>query len=328
MVVQLVRTPACHAGGREFESRPSRHFKEIRSAPAGFFFLHAKKKRVRGRRSRAKRSAVLGLSPPCPVVFFLKTAMRCPAENFSFPRRFLEALLDVVFPRECLVYGVSPEGSPYRFLSISAREEIDLIDDADSAVCPVCGALRPPARTASGECVFCAGRKFHFGCSRSALCFNAPVRSLVHAMKYEKIHAVVDDLVAIATESASFVRHLEGSTLVPVPLFLARLYRRGFNQSLLICEKLSKRVAGTQVAPVLVRIRDTGTQTKLSAEARARNVRGAFRVAEKFKKTISPRERYVVVDDVFTTGSTLSECARALQGAGARIVDAATLAHD
>lgn len=247
-----------------------------------------------------------------------------PDENFSIPRRVLEAVLDIFFPRECLVSGALPAFPPYRFLSAAGRAKLSFLGEE---VCPSCGAPKPAAATCADGCVFCRGRKFHFGRSRSVVRFDVPARRLVHALKYESIHAAIGDLAALAAESEPFVRHLEGAVLVPVPLFPARERLRNYNQSRIFCEKLTRVIAGTQVETPLVRVRDTPTQTRLSAEERIRNVHGAFRVSEKFAATISPKKRYVVVDDVFTTGSTLSECARALKKAGARTVDAATFAH-
>lgn len=242
----------------------------------------------------------------------------------AFPKRALEALLDIFFPRVCLVTGKFPGDSPYRFLSKEGRETLTIIG---GDACPNCGAPRGNLSIVHGECVFCRDRKYHFGRSLSAVVFDAPARAMVHAVKYHGVRAAASDLAAIASESAIFSRHLENAVLVPVPLFRKQKNRRGYNQSLLFARELSRRISGTRVEELLVRTRDTGTQTKLGAEDRRRNVRHAFAVPEKLLGKISAAARYVVIDDVFTTGSTLSECARALKKAGATNIDAATFAH-
>lgn len=243
-----------------------------------------------------------------------------------FPRRALGVLLDVIFPRECPVTGEAPDEPRFRFLSKNGFAALRFIGES---CCPRCGAPRAEiAETPDDECVFCRDKNFAFGRSRSAVVFNSAARRLVHAVKYEARHAAATDLARAAAESETFASHLAGATLVPVPLFPKRRDERGCNQSLLFARELARRVAGTRVEELLARVRDTGTQTRLSAEARRGNVRGAFAVPEKLRERVSAGTRYVVVDDVFTTGSTLSECARALKKAGAKNVDAATFAHD
>ena len=242
----------------------------------------------------------------------------------SFPRLLTDALLDVFFPRECLIFGGDIGNSPYRFLSPNGRNALTLLD---ANYCPSCGAPRAGIVTVHGECVFCRGKKFYFRRSRSLVVFDTSATRLVHAIKYRAVHAALADLAKIASESEVFSMHLRDATLVPVPLFLKRENMRGYNQSLIFAKELARRIPGAKVKNLLVRTRDTGTQTRLSAISRKLNVRNAFCVPEKHKKQVTPTERYVVIDDVFTTGSTLSECARALKMAGAKLVDAATFAH-
>lgn len=242
----------------------------------------------------------------------------------SFPRRVSDALLDLIFPRECLIFGGALGDTPYRFLSKQGRASLKFIGDD---CCPACGAPRAGIVSEHGECVFCRDRKFRFGCSRSLVVFDVYASRLVHAVKYRAAHAAADDFAKIAVESEHFSAYLTGAILVPVPLFTMRENKRGYNQSRIFAEALAKYIPRSRVENLLVRTRDTGTQTHLSAASRRVNVRKAFCVPKKFKERVDPKARYVIIDDVFTTGSTLSECARALKKAGARIVDAATFAH-
>lgn len=102
--------------------------------------------------------------------------------------------------------------------------------------------------------------------------------------------------------------------VVPVPLHPARLRARGFNPAGLLARELARRVGAPYRAGALVRARDTPSQTGFDRRERKRNVRGAFRCASRL-----PR-RVWLVDDVVTTGATLSECARVLRRAGVRRV--------
>jgi ComF family protein len=111
--------------------------------------------------------------------------------------------------------------------------------------------------------------------------------------------------------------------IVPVPLHRARLRSRGYNQSLELARTLSKSLRLPLLPDVLKRTRVTAAQSELTAVQRRRNVRGAF--VARFDKD-APRHM-AVLDDVFTTGATLAECARVLKRAGAERVDAWALAR-
>jgi len=114
---------------------------------------------------------------------------------------------------------------------------------------------------------------------------------------------------------------------VPVPLHPLRLWTRRYNQSAVLASRLARRL-GKDFAPlVLERRRATPSQGKMpSADARRRNMAGAFRVPEHARDAVRGRN-ILLIDDVFTTGATLDSCARALKRAGAGRVDALTLAR-
>ena len=255
-----------------------------------------------------------------------------PSRRAPFPRLraaladFFGGTLDALFPRSCLVTGEPTDGSgAARNVSEAGAEKLFFLDEA--CACPRCGAF---AGASGGVCRSCGrreaeGDEFQFGRSRSAVALDDFSRPIVVALKYHGLSAVARDMAALARRSRGFAEHLAGATLVPVPLHEKRLRRRGYNQSLHLARAFAEIAPGATVADLLARTRDTGTQTRLDAEARRENVRGAF--AMKPGARTNPFARYVVIDDVFTTGSTLSECARALRRGGALEIDAATFAH-
>jgi ComF family protein len=112
--------------------------------------------------------------------------------------------------------------------------------------------------------------------------------------------------------------------LVPVPIHPKRKRRRGFNQAQAIAEELEK-IKGLKVAKgILVKVKNVPAQTSLEAEDREKNVIGAFRVA---KEDHVKGKRLLLIDDVYTTGATIRECSRVLKKAGAKEVNAITLAQ-
>jgi len=183
-----------------------------------------------------------------------------------------------------------------------------------------------------GRCRLCAEWPTAFGVARSAVWLDAGAREAVHALKY-------GGLPRIATELATAMAGLElpgidSAWLVPVPLGRARLRTRGYNQSERLARALGRRWR-RPVVDLLVRTRDTAAQTALTPEARLANVAGAFQVrigdcglrisSERLESAIrNPKSTIILVDDVFTTGATLGEAARALERAGAGTVSAVT----
>ena len=110
--------------------------------------------------------------------------------------------------------------------------------------------------------------------------------------------------------------------LVPVPLYRTRLRERGFNQSLELALLLREAFPETAVDESLKRIRPTTAQSSLASNERAKNVRGAFAV----EGDACNGKRILLIDDVITTGETITECAKALKRAGAISVDAFSVA--
>ena len=111
--------------------------------------------------------------------------------------------------------------------------------------------------------------------------------------------------------------------IVPVPLHSARLRRRGYNQALELAKPLARHFRVPLLRDALQRIRATGAQTELTAVQRRRNVRGAFAV----RCDGAIPEHVAILDDVFTTGATLTECTRVLKKAGVARVDVWALAR-
>jgi len=198
--------------------------------------------------------------------------------------------------------------------------------DASRIVCPVCRhrwrPVRPPWCNRCGQpephfgpCRLCTAWPQPLTLVRSAVWLSEGAREAVHALKYRALPRIADDLAAAM--AADLFPTDEASVLVPIPLAPKRLRQRGYNQS----EALARAVARLwriPVVDVLIRSRETATQTALTPETRLANVAGAFTPGR--RPGVNRDSNYILVDDVFTTGATLAEAARALEQAGARRV--------
>ena len=150
----------------------------------------------------------------------------------------------------------------------------------------------------------------------------------MHELKYGGWHALAAPMAARMARMQwpdDVVR--ERTALVAVPLAGARERERGFNQSARLAHELAHHWHAPVWNDVLVRARMTETQTRLTPEARRRNVSGAFRAVAGTRARLRGAH-VMLVDDVVTTGATLSACAGALRDAGALAVSAVAVAHE
>lgn len=172
-------------------------------------------------------------------------------------------------------------------------------------------------------CAECRGRDFAFDCAVSCYRSRAIVRDLILRFKYHHCHYLRRPLAGWLAQTLEDprIRRQPADALVPVPLHPRRERERGFNQAAALA-KLLARSCGLPVWPALRRVRWTETQTRFERSERLENLRGAFVVRRAVRD-----KHLLLVDDVFTTGSTVDECARTLRTAGAASVRVVTVAR-
>lgn len=231
-----------------------------------------------------------------------------------------QAVASLFYPPLCAICSV-PIG-PHDHLCKVCREKAPRIK---APFCATCSEPFPGAITETFSCANCSHRVLHFEAAVAAYRSRGVVQKVIHEFKYGRAlylrHLVGDWLVETLHDPRLEGRRID--LVIPVPLHPARQRERGFNQAELIAELLSAR-AGLKMLPALERIRYTTTQTAFDRTERMENLRDAFRLR---KKRDVRGLRVLLIDDVLTTGSTLSECARVLKLAGATSVHAATAAR-
>lgn len=234
--------------------------------------------------------------------------------------RLARSVLDLALPPACPV----TDGPVTRAGALAPQAWGALTFVTDPA-CVRCGAPFAYDPGAGTECGTCLSAPPAFDAARAPLVYDAASKPLVLALK----HGGRRDALSVCagwmrTSSSSFLP--QADRLIPVPLHAQRLRARRFNQSLLLARALSHQSGVPTDPDTLMRRRATETQAGRTPAGRARNVSGAFAVRPGRAAALKGL-RVVLVDDVFTTGATLSACARPLKRAGAAWVGAICLAR-
>lgn len=226
-------------------------------------------------------------------------------------RSLAHTALDLLFPPRCV--------SCRRVGTHLCQSCIDAFPAVPAPICPICGEPVPIPST----CKRCLTENRVFASVNSAFLFEGSIRPAIHALKYLRRKQLAEPL---ASGMAVMLRDCvdPDATLCAVPLHQDRLKSRGYNQSELLADHLSL-LWGLPLLPngTLIRTRNTAAQVGLAYQDRQKNVGNAFAAP---RGAVAGRA-ILLIDDVCTTGATLSACASALMEAGALNVRAVTLAR-
>ena len=220
-------------------------------------------------------------------------------------------LTDLIYPGCCVLCGSPLEGAA---LPLCRLHEQAVLSLSCQQHCPACGQRRGPYGPSEVRCPRCPRRKLYFSRITCVSSYAEPVRGVIHAFKYDR-HLYLDRILAqwmwAAAERSTLADQID--LFVPVPQHWRRYWQRGFNQSLLLASALG-RCSGRPVWNLARKAQHRLPQTVLPRRRRYSNIRGVFQV-EQTEKLLG--KRVCIVDDVLTTGATVSELARALRRRGA-----------
>jgi ComF family protein len=201
-----------------------------------------------------------------------------------------ENIMDVLFPRMCV--GCGKEGN---------------------YICEECNLFLSEANS-----IFTKGNLAEI---ISVWEYEGLIKEIILKIKYDGMFDAISELVEKAFERRE--PYIPENVIITfTPMFLRKEKRRGFNQAELIAREVGK-ITGRKVLPLLEKTRDTPSQTKLCREERIKNVRDAFQIRE----GISCPKDVLIIDDVWTSGATMEECARVLKKSGARNIRGFVLAR-
>lgn len=232
-----------------------------------------------------------------------------------------KATLDLIFPRQCVGCNGLVQESTMEYLCTDCLKNIFWIKPPG---CQTCGS--PFYGIVEGEhrCQHCYDLEPIFKSGNSIFFSKGSGRKLIHAFKYHNGLYLLKDIQRILKRKKHLSHFFKQAILVPVPLHSRKKRERGFNQSLLIAQQLAA-IYNLTVQEALVRIIDTPSQTRLNRTKRQRNLNQAFVLKKEVQ--LQKNKRYIVIDDVFTTGATLNACCRILQKAGLEDLHSFTLCH-
>lgn len=233
--------------------------------------------------------------------------------------RVAARLLDIIFPPRCPVC----DGAVGQVGLCGAC--LAAIVPVRSPLCPVCGESFAGGGP-DHHCSRCMQRTPHYQRARACALYrsdgHSPLIEALHRFKYGRDVTLAPLLARFLAQHCPLP--VDHDLIVPVPLDLARLRWRGFNQAAMLARPLARRHSRPWRPLVLRRCRRTPPQVGLGLEERRRNMAGAFAVRD----DAAVRGRSILlVDDVMTTGSTVDECAKMLRRSGARRVDVVVLAR-
>lgn len=234
--------------------------------------------------------------------------------------RLVNPFLELMAPERCRMCNCPLPGRERPGICSSCLAEVKYLT---TSVCRKCGGV-VRSRVAWGAlCGECIRRPPPWDRALSVVKYGPPVSELLYRLKYKGDTTV---LPALKTILQPFVdsEDIDCRYIIPVPLHPRRLQSRGMNQAVYLAKLLFPDRKQLLTTGLLQRHKQTRPQTGLNGIERRRNLRGAFRLSD---AALVKGQKVCVVDDVFTTGTTVSECSRVLRKAGASDIRVLTLAR-
>ena len=228
----------------------------------------------------------------------------------AFLEYFRRTAADLLFPRRCPVCGgvAMPKG---RLICPACLKQLSFVS---SPACMKCG--KEIGSRDQEYCTDCIRRKKSFTRGFALLNYDSRAAVSMAAVKYHNKREYLDFYArAAALRFEKQFRQAGIQVIVPVPVHASRLKTRGFNQAAVLAEKLSAEL-GIPWEELLIRVKKTDPQKSLGSAERLKNLRGAFEAEQEAGKW----ERVLLVDDIYTTGSTAEICSRALLKTGVKQV--------
>lgn len=228
------------------------------------------------------------------------------------------SILEFFLPRLCLFCGAAVGEEAAVAVCPECKGQIEWVA---SPLCTCCGAVFASRDGADRVCGDCQAEPPPFTRARAAAIYDGPAAQAIKRFKFNRQMAFLPVMQHWLQSPLCLELVRSADLIVPVPLHPKRLKQRGFNQALLLARAFPQ---GTVAREALARVRHTVPQVELKPKERRDNVKGAFAVPD---PALVKSKNILLLDDVYTTGATVRECAKVLRRAGARQVDVVTVAR-
>ena len=231
-------------------------------------------------------------------------------------------LLEILFPAHCCSCGRPQLEARAQGLCRRCAVGVSYVV---SPLCLVCGTgLSRDGGDQNRWCRACLQQRPPFDSARSLLYYDDPARTLLHRLKFRADTRVVPALRTLVEEGGNWLAPRNYDLIVPVPLFPARLKKRGLNQALVLARLLFAEQLGKIDPTALIKTENTPAQSGLDGFERRKNLIGSIELNPEIELT---KRCVCLVDDIFTTGATVAECSTVLKREGAATVDVVTFAR-
>ncbi len=191
--------------------------------------------------------------------------------------------------------------------------------------CVKCGRQLKGSPELIAMCPDCKEDKLYFDRAWSACCYDGLLKDLIHDFKYKKITSLSTDFTALIINFMK--KHIIGKDcqiILSIPMHPNRLFRREINHADILARGLGKNLGISYSTNTLRKMKNTPLQSKLKRQERIKNLSSSFSLKD---NSIVRNKNIILVDDLFTTGSTVNECSRLLKNSGAKYVEVVTLAR-
>jgi ComF family protein len=235
----------------------------------------------------------------------------------------LKILINLIYPASCQACGVKVDGWDKNICADCLKK----IKKRTPPFCRRCGKQLSDSHGPEDACPDCKNGGVYFDRAFSIFHYNDMLKGLVHKFKYGKITCMAKEFSDMA---AAFVKQRGINSgidmILPVPMHPLRLIKREINPSEALAGNIASKLAIRYSGRFIKKVKNTRAQSRLGRIERMENIRGSFALTGRGLKDI-PGKNILLVDDLFTTGATVNECAMILKKAGAGRVDVLTLAR-
>lgn len=225
----------------------------------------------------------------------------------SYITHIAQGIVDGLFPKSCpMCDEILPKG---RDICCGCEEKLVYIIEPK---CKKCGKKLENEKLE--YCVDCSKNRHYFNQGIAAFLYNDKVSKSIYRFKYHNRRTYAGFYgKAIATMYGADIKKWNCHMIIPVPIHSKKKIKRGYNQAALIAKELGKNLSMPVSEKILYRVRNTKPQKEMEKATRKKNVENAFKIYENVVKY----KKIILVDDIYTTGSTIDACAKELLQAGA-----------